>query len=102
MPLTVANPAPVARGARSHEGLRPRPSAAEDAPEDVAKDVADTAAFLMPSLIALKPCAVLYFSPLRGARACSRRGASRMGMPLNSDMGPLYLRLLRDFPPLLE
>src|ERR1700722_14559186 len=54
--LTAPNAAPVAKGARSQAGLR-------------GLEAARCACF-MPSLMAVKPCGVRYFSPLRVGR-CS-------------------------------
>src|SRR5579872_3624982 len=71
MLLTAVNSLPAASGARSHGGLRSAGAAPEDA--------------LIPSLMAVKPCWVVYFSPLFAGRA-----SSEIGMPLNSDMRELY------------
>src|SRR5258708_15671885 len=72
--LTVPNAAPVASGARSHAGWRGLAALACDC--------------LTPSLMAVKPCGVVYFSPLRAGR-----GSVVTGMPLNSDMSPIVLHL---------
>src|SRR5512139_3182853 len=68
---TVSKRWPAGIGARSHDGLRPAGSGAA------------LAVALMPSLIAVMPCGVTYFWPLRAALGTT-------GMPLNSLMaGPL-------------
>ena len=69
MCLTAWKPAPLASGARSQVGLR-------------AAAAGGFAADLMPSLMAVKPCGVRYFSPLRaGSPGDESRGPSRATTP---------------------
>ena len=82
--LTAAKWGPPPKRARSHAGLGWALCAAADRPATSDRPaVSDrpAAAGLTPSLIAVKPWGVVYFSPLRAGRCCTATG-----MPLNSDI----------------
>src|SRR6185436_3053161 len=77
MPFTALKPAPVASGAMIQRGL---PTRADG--DSAARD-------FWPSLMAVKPWGVTYFSPLRGARV-----SVTTGMFLSEDMAGERTRIL--------
>src|ERR1700691_402161 len=86
--LTAENSLPAANGARSHGGRRCAVRSAGAA----GAALCPAAGALTPSLMAVKPWAVVYLSPLRAGRC-----GCRMGMPLNSDIRELYSRSLSEY-----
>src|SRR5262245_9715348 len=78
MPFTALKPAPAASGAVIQRGLPTRADGGVSA-----------ARGFWPSLMAVKPCGVTYFSPLRGAR-----DSVTTGMFLRLDMAGVRILLL--------